>query len=392
MVLIAICNPVSGYRRASSFFNEHVLPLLAAHSLRIDNVFATEYPGHAGKIVRDFITTKHGKDKIQIILCSGDGLIHEIVNDLPSSASNPASGVANTIEFILLPCGTANALYSSFFPPHSQQPKKYPYELQSLYKYLRSSDTRPLTVAVNIMIPSVPIIEVLSTVVTSTCLHASILRDSEVLREEFPGLDRFKIAAQRNCDRWYYAHAKIFPSSDGEPVKVFEPSLKRFVSHPETKQGAVVEMEGPFVYFLSTVNVDRLEPTYVITPSVEPASAGFCDLVIIRPSRDPTYRADDETGRSTFIAKLWEILNAPNKDGEHIHLRYGEDGKITTEGEGPPVVEYLRCGKWEWHPEETDERAHCVCSDGAIYQIPKGGKLASSITSTRNRTKFVLYA
>ena len=37
-------------------------------------------------------------------------------------------------------------------------------------------------------------------------------------------------------------------------------------------------------------------------------------------------------------------------DGAHIALRYDESGKIVTEGMGPTVVEYLRCGRWEWEP------------------------------------------
>lgn len=184
MVLIVVYNPVSGDRGAKSVLLQHTLPLLASRSIPIDGVFATEYPGHAGQIAGDLIT-KSGERHVQVVLCSGDGTLHEIIN------GTSLSGEVDVVDFVLIPCGTANALYSSLFPPNSSQPNDPTYILQSLHSYLRMSPTRPLCVAVNTISASAPPIEVLSTIVTSTCLHASILRDSEALREEFPGVDRF---------------------------------------------------------------------------------------------------------------------------------------------------------------------------------------------------------
>lgn len=188
MVLIAVYNPVSGDRRAKSVLLQHTLPLLASHSIPIDGVFATEHTSHAGQIVSDIIR-KSGEHRIQVVLCSGDGTLHDIINGIS------VDGEVNAVEFILIPCGTANALYSSLFPPNSSQPNDSAYMLQSLHSHLRKSHARPLYVAVNTISSSASAspIEVLSTVVTSTCLHASILRDSESLREEFPGVDRFVV-------------------------------------------------------------------------------------------------------------------------------------------------------------------------------------------------------
>jgi diacylglycerol kinase family enzyme len=186
MVLIAVYNPVSGDRRAKSVLLQHTLPLLTSHSIPINGVFATEHTSHAGQIVSDIIK-KSGERRIQVVLCSGDGTLHDIINGI--------SVEVDAVEFILVPCGTANALYSSLFPPNSSQPNDSAYMLQSIHSYLRMSHTRPLYVAVNTISSSASAspIEVLSTVVTSTCLHASILRDSEGLREEFPGVDRFVV-------------------------------------------------------------------------------------------------------------------------------------------------------------------------------------------------------
>ncbi|KAK2467124.1 hypothetical protein APHAL10511_001382 [Amanita phalloides] len=307
----------------------------------------------------------------------------------------PESEELNRIKFILIPCGTANALYSSLFPPNSCEPTDPTYKLQSLHAYLNTSRIRPISTALNTIHSSAPLSDVLSMVVTSTCMHASILRDSEKLRSEFPSIDRFKIAAQRNSHRWYSGHAKVFPLTGGKPVQIFEPTVGHFVDHPKAeRENPIVELDGPFVYFLSVVNVDRLEPTYVIAPSVEqtPDPVGSCKLVVIRPSRDPEFRANDEVGRAAFVAKLWEILTSPYEKGAHIRLRYAEGGMVSADGQGPPVIEYLRCGGWEWYPEQTDEYAHFLCSDGAIYQIPRGGRLAFCMEPARNGIEFAVYA
>lgn len=166
-------------------------------------------------------------------------------------------------------------------------------------------------------------------------------------------MSRFKIAARNNSDRWYHGRATLFPVDDANPVQIFDPGLGHFVNHPEAEtETSLVELKGPFIYFLSTVNVDRLEPTYVIAPAVESTSPsiGSCNLIVIRPSRDPGFRADDQAGRNAFAVKLGQILTAPYMNGAHVHLRYDEDGKVTTDSEGPLVVEYLSCGGWEWHP------------------------------------------
>jgi hypothetical protein len=163
-------------------------------------------------------------------------------------------------------------------------------------------------------------------------------------------MSRFKIAAQRNSNRWYSGRAKLYPTSDAKPVQIYDPNIGRFIDHEVEKETLSVELKGPFIYFLSTVNVDRLEPTYVIAPMVEPTPIWSCNLIVIRPFRDPAFRADDQAGRDMFAVKLWEILTAPYMNGGHVRLRYAVDGKVTTDSEGPLIVEYLRCGGWEWYP------------------------------------------
>ncbi|KIL68666.1 hypothetical protein M378DRAFT_121005 [Amanita muscaria Koide BX008] len=396
MALI-IYNPVCGSRGAKAFLDNHVLPLLAEHSVQPHNTFATEYSGHAQELVGNYIN-EVDHHEINVILLSGDGTLHEIINHLSSVHLSPpgSSSTQRCLNLIIVPCGTANALYFSLFPPSRYPSNDAAYGLQSLHTFLISSHKRPLKIAVNTLLStSTSSLEVLSTVVTSTCMHASILHDSEELRQEYPGLDRFKIAGKKNSARWYSGRAKLFPSANSGTVQIFEPSLGRFIDHPNSmKENPVVELQGPFAYFLSVVNVDRLEPNYVIAPSVEaePAQEGECfNLVIVRPSRSPAFLANDKSPHA-FSPILWQVVNAPRKEGDHVYLRYTDEGTITKEGEGPPVVEYVRCGGWEWYPCETDSYAHLVCIDGAIHHLPIGGQVASSLLQERNGFRLAVYA
>ena len=251
----------------------------------------------------------------------------------------------------------------------------------------------------------------ISAVVASTSLHAAILHDSEALRATDPTMERFKTAARQNIARWYAASAKLYPRDGARAVEVYDPAARAFVPHEaSTDDDPIVDVPGPFAYFLSTVNVDRLEPQFRITPRGRDASAAL-DVVVVRPLRDPACAMESEETRAAFAEKATEVLMGAYKDGAHIALRYDESGKIVTEGMGPTVVEYLRCGRWEWEPvslvvvrarllrkfihsqqDDIDERAHFVCADGDILLIPKGGRaVCTAATPMSSATGFALY-
>ncbi|KAG6861747.1 hypothetical protein C0995_012752 [Termitomyces sp. Mi166 len=391
MPLIAIYNPVCGDRSAKDFFDTHVVPLLEQHKKSIDRLVATEYAGHAGELLFNFVRTARGE--ITVVLGSGDGTLHEIINYLSSAATMTIPG----LKFVLVPCGTANALYVSLFPPVAEQ-DNIVYKLQSLQSYIDSSYAIPLTLAIATLSslpqekkhPQVTI----SSVVVSTALHASILHDSEALREEIPGIERFKVAAQQNITNWYSSYAKLLPTPGSGKVQIYDPVTKTFVNHPESHEiDPVIDIDGPFAYFLSTVNVDRLEPVFRITPLARtiPTVESTCELVMVRPLRDPSISADSTESRISFVPKLWTVMGAAYQDGAHIDLRYSPEGEITTIGDGPVVVEYIRCGGWEWLPDDLDEKAHLLCSDGAISHIEKGGWAVCSAV-TPHDAGFTVYA
>ncbi|KAJ6546412.1 hypothetical protein DFH09DRAFT_1170959 [Mycena vulgaris] len=362
----------------------------------VDKLVSTAYPDHAGKVLVDFLE-EHHEGEVTVILGSGDGTLNECITTL--SSAQLRTGAPPRVIFVLVPSGTANALYSSLFPPASGGTLDATYRLQSVKSFLAGSKTIPMTLAITTL-SSPPSARKrpqarISAVVVSTCLHASILKDSEALRKEMPGLERFKVAAEQNSTKWYSSWVKLLPAPAAEVVQIYDPSTKSFVAHPESEpeDDPIVDMDGPFAYFLATVNVDRLEPAFMISPLASriPPTEAVCDLVIVRPFRSPTISVDTPETRAAFVSTLWKVSGAAYRNGSHIDLRYDENGEVTSEGDGPTVVEYIRCGGWEWIPDDEDENAHFVCTDGAISVIEKEGRAVCSAAAPQANSGFVVH-
>ncbi|KZO95820.1 hypothetical protein CALVIDRAFT_499638 [Calocera viscosa TUFC12733] len=404
--VLVISNPASGDRTGPQFLSTHVLPLLGVHAISYI-LKQTEAPNHAGELALDFLSSvQSGSGPVTIIAGGGDGTLHEVVNALLKPSGPGGKVPAEGVRFVILPLGTANALYSSFFPPSTAvspeadkvltsvtddvKPK-----LLSLAEFLRSStggkghhqrltlaETSFTSPSANAKLPE-PII---SAVVTSTSLHAAILDTAEALRDEFPGVERFKEAAKRNMEKWYEAQARLLPLPGGGKVQKYDAGKREFADVEEGEEGTV--FDEPFAYFLSTVNVDRLEPAFRIAPlsrsHPSPESVPAMDVVFIRPRRDPAFTKDLTAARAGFPGKAMRAMMAAYQDGKHIGLRYDGEGEVVDEGEGNTLVEYFRCGGWEWTPESVDKSAHLVCADGTIITIPDGGKAVCKVVASTN--------
>ena len=177
-------------------------------------------------------------------------------------------------------------------------------------------------------------------------LHALILHEAEALRHTHPGIERFKIAAMQNITRWSSAALQL---PDG--YSVYNPVTHSF---EETVSSSPTTLEGPFAYLLSTVNVDRLELAFTITPlasTLPPAGPGF-EIIVVRPARDPTLNGKDDAARQAFAAKSGALLMAAYQQGAHVKLRYGKDGQPVglEDSEEGFLVEYLRAPSWVWVP------------------------------------------
>jgi hypothetical protein len=370
--LLVIYNPVCGHGEAPAIFEGTVLPILRDANREPDKIIMTTHAGHAGQAVLEFL--QQTKGPVDIVLGSGDGTLHEILSVLYRT---PATEPRRDIIFALVPCGTANALFSSLFPitPFESEALKLS-KIPALRALLNPTpQSRPLRLAQSILLPSLDgdtdasraIGSSLAAVVTSTALHAGILHDSESLRATMPSLDRFKIAAQRNITKWYHARARLFTVTSSTPagslipgIEIFDPTEGSFVSYHgdgATHDGGIVELEGPFAYFVSTVNVDRLEPSFRITPSqvtfppAPTSTPAVMDLVVVRPLRDPSVMGESDEARERFSHKTMAVMAGAYRNGAHVSMRYGPEGAIVEgQADGDTVVEYFRCHAWEWIP------------------------------------------
>ncbi|PAV23471.1 proteophosphoglycan ppg4 [Pyrrhoderma noxium] len=116
------------------------------------------------------------------------------------------------------------------------------------------------------------------------------------------------------------------------------------------------------------------------------------DVIIIRPKRDPTIVQDtnSEGDRRRFAGKTMHVLHAAYKDGAHIDLGYLEDGSLHdyyTKDCVRGVIEYLRCGGWEWKVEE--DTTH-FCADGTMFEIEAGSKIECTTTQIKNLHFYVV--
>ena len=92
MPLLVVYNPVSGDSSGGAFFKEHVLPLLKDKNVTPDRVEETTAPGHAGTLVADFLATvSESTEAVSVILGSGDGTLHELINALNNAPSSKHS-------------------------------------------------------------------------------------------------------------------------------------------------------------------------------------------------------------------------------------------------------------------------------------------------------------
>lgn len=192
-----------------------------------------------------------------------------------------------------------------------------------------------------------------SHIVTSTSLHAALLQTSEELRAEFPGLERFKMAAERNLGVFFQAKVKLLRPA-GSSVKQYDPQSKSFID-PYTTDGHDT-LEGPFTYLLATTVCERLESTFVINPTLRTVLPGptdsTMDIVILRPLRDPDVRGASRPEQvDKWKKRAMEVIGAAYRDGAHVDLTYpDEGGETVSNGPGQIAVETFRVGGFEWTP------------------------------------------
>ncbi|KAM0752323.1 hypothetical protein T439DRAFT_324399 [Meredithblackwellia eburnea MCA 4105] len=392
-----IINPVSGAKHASTFYSQVIKPLLELANIKY-TAQETKQKDDAAVIASSFRGLV-GERTIAIL--GGDGTTHELVNGLLSHKES--LGVKSKYNLVLLPFGTANAYYYHLFPPESLS---FPSttrtsSLYSLLSFLsltpgRSGDVRlrPLSLASNVLLPSSPTSSdprsqpetIFTTVVTSTALHSALLADAESLRDQYPGVERFKVAAAQNVTKWTEGKLRLLSSggatsSNGPYVEKYDLRTKRFIPVREDE----TTLEGPFSYLVSSL-VSRFESNFVVAPHRSPlsplsptlstaSSYSTIDLVIIRPLRDLATAQLVKDGKQPeaadkFVAKVWEVTAGMYGGGTHLDVELKGQ-------EGVGIVEYYRATGFEWEPlpNDSNKHNHLVCLDGDLKTLELGGKL-----------------
>ncbi|RSH95218.1 hypothetical protein EHS25_000304 [Saitozyma podzolica] len=422
-----IVNPASGSRKAPEFIENHVEPLLHHLGLEYD-LHKTDTEGDGSRIGQSLQKARQADAPSEkggvwtLIVAGGDGTAHELIEGILSGeTTHSGARDIGRWEVVILPLGTANALFHSLFsvpgkslPPipsdiqgffdQNSTPPEIIRDLTSLVLAL-SSTTRPRNLPITLTSlvgpnstspPGTPLptpTPIPSHIVLSTSLHAAILKSSEALRSSHPGVERFKIAAQENVGVFFSAKVRLAKTSQGR-LEQYRPSARAFGA-PFTAisdEGEVV-LEGPFAYFLSTTTTPRLEATFVINPTLEtilPESPSM-DIVIMRPMRDPrvskAVEAGEKAASEAWKPRPWEVLGQAYNNGAHVNMLYNDDGSTRVaasrgeayDGENV-VVETFRCGGFEWTPSDPlHGPSHVVCADGSLHDIPAGGSAKVSL-------------
>ncbi|KAF2828648.1 hypothetical protein CC86DRAFT_196230 [Ophiobolus disseminans] len=318
----------SGHNKAAAFFDDVLSPVLETLGIKNISKHTTQSVSSILELTRDvFLPKANSGTPLRIILLSGDGGIVDLVNGLSSQAQSQEY-IAPSV--VLLPLGTANALYHSI-----NAGKKNTWGISTLV----STTTKPLPIFTATFSPGAKLLvdeargeEALpadgvlhGAVVCSWGMHASLVADSDTSAFRKFGVERFKMAAKE----------ALYPS-DGSAPHAYRAKVSVLKAGEWT---ALPEQEH--MYLISTL-VSKLEATFCISPASKPLD-GSLRLVHFAPT------SGDEVMR---------IMGLAYQGGKHV-----EDGKVRYEESDGLKVEF----------QEKEDRWRRVCVDGKIVRVEEGG-------------------
>lgn len=429
-----VTNPASGASISSRILPK-VLSALSKSSTSLELIqHETKSEGDGHNVAREILKSEQSKTSenearehedqgINLVVLGGDGTTHELLDGFfnpkhqiaGASQSGNESGYPK-VNLALVPIGTSNALYHSIYPPESQKNQESHssesdqkkgeeddswrfHSLNSMIESLNlssnpktSTSTTQIPLTLSLTKHSNPANKIsdeketftISHLLTSHSLHASILKDSEALRESIPSIERFKVAAQQNSIRWTNGNVRLFGDSKGG-VQKYDRELRKFVqveedeiNRQESKEedkNKYLDSRGPFIYLIC-LSIDRLEPSFIPAPfssnhqgsdSTSSSSStsneltrpsDLLDVLMIRPLRDPSVRKNlAKLGLETHLndkvdsreSRLWET-------DETLELRK----KFAETRLGPITVGMYSGGKHVGlgYKEETQEVDH----------------------------------
>lgn len=326
-----VVNTHAGKGEASSLVKT-LIRLLAKHDI-IYSVHETQSAHDGYRTAKSMLrNTSIPLSSTVIAVVGGDGSLNELINGIMQLEPHATT---RGVRFALVPAGTANAVYHSLFPETCKDPENFDRFLSVKEALKNPSSLAPLSVCRITTIPNQP--PVYSCVVTSTCLHADILETASTaeMRKQYPGVERFQVAAKQHLGTAYSAKLTLFPWTSQYPrIEKYSPAEDQWKGlSPDN-----VVIEGNFAYFVSSL-VDRFETGFRIAPyssTIEGRPAEAVDIVLVR--------YQDGASQQENADRLVKVLMAAYKDGEHIRLMEEVGGKQQ------PIVEYYRVGGFDWQP------------------------------------------
>ncbi|PWN33340.1 uncharacterized protein FA14DRAFT_190502 [Meira miltonrushii] len=383
-ILHILINPASGAKKTEEIYKEEVLPFIKQNSPEAQiQEYKTEREGHATEIIRDLLNSNNNNKSLDLILLGGDGTTHEVVNGLIHQEGEIR---AHPARLAIVPTGTANALYASLYAKRygeSFQDDK----LRSVRSLLQGnkSETYPLALSLVQTKSKEQDKNFVAHLITSHALHASILADSESLRDQYPGIERFKVAFGKNMSVWVPASIELKPLANGK-LQRYDPQIGKFIDI-DSKEGQIEDL----ILYFAAVTTDRLEPAFVPAPFSGPVSdnaqlsrpSDAVDIVIYRPLQSPRLAKSQDAGQDFWLGSqsqdkreevgktnLVKISGLMYQEGKHVELTYKEDDNdqdgIEEKGAGPAVIEYYRCGGYTWTPKDANARRTCI--DGTVIE------------------------
>jgi diacylglycerol kinase family enzyme len=329
----------SGHQLAEKFYEDVLSPILREvyGSDQFDGIqtHITQSATSVLELAQNLFFKKANEGKLlRIILASGDGGIVDLVNGL---LAQPASPSYKAPQIVVLPLGTANALYHSVNAGTSntwglKALSTVSYEPLPIFTASFSPCARLLVDEARSEeeLPKDPrsghgILH--GAVVCSWGMHASLVADSDTTAYRKFGVERFKMAAKE----------ALYPA-DGSAPHAYKADVS-FLNGSEWRKLP----ESEHMYVLSTM-VSNLEQSFCISPASKPLD-GSMHLVYFGPT------SGDEAMR---------IMGLAYQGGKHV-----EDAAVRYES-----IDGLRV---EFKGQEDDSRWRRICVDGKIVAVGSEG-------------------
>ncbi|PWW72212.1 hypothetical protein C7212DRAFT_335939 [Tuber magnatum] len=313
-----VISPYSGLGRAELYFSALLAPVLEFYSV--------DYSKHIVTSPTAIKTITNGLPEgvSTVIILSGDTLVFELLNELPST-KRPA--------LVLIPVGTGNGLASSLCkaqPPDDLIGSAFHTFLHGISHPLPGFAVK-FSPGARLLEEAVPDQGLRGTVVTSWGFHASLVADASTPEIRSPGTEKFQIAAKQNLTPPLHAYRGT--------ISIVRPG--------STVWEEIEDTNGEGHFYLVVTGVSNFEPAFTISPA-----ANGMDGVL----RIIYFGVGDVEGAEGVMG----VMKAAYDGGKHVSV---------------PGVRYQTVDGVKIHVREAEEKWRRICVDGAVVTLEKDGWL-----------------